>query len=67
MVQTDYQVIIAGGGPTGMMLACELGLAGVRPLVLERLTGRSNASSSAAWTGSPGARRYARTTSACST
>jgi 2-polyprenyl-6-methoxyphenol hydroxylase-like FAD-dependent oxidoreductase len=30
-------VVIAGGGPVGMMLACELGLAGVRSTVLERL------------------------------
>jgi len=30
-------VIIVGGGPNGMMLACELALGGVRPLVLERL------------------------------
>jgi 2-polyprenyl-6-methoxyphenol hydroxylase-like FAD-dependent oxidoreductase len=29
-------VIIVGAGPTGLMLACELRLAGVRPLVLER-------------------------------
>jgi 2-polyprenyl-6-methoxyphenol hydroxylase-like FAD-dependent oxidoreductase len=33
---TDTDVIIVGAGPTGLMLACELGLAGVRPLVLER-------------------------------
>jgi 2-polyprenyl-6-methoxyphenol hydroxylase-like FAD-dependent oxidoreductase len=33
----DSEVIIVGAGPTGLMLACELGLAGVRPLVLERL------------------------------
>ena len=33
----DADVIIVGAGPTGLMLACELGLAGVRPLVLERL------------------------------
>ncbi|WP_413103331.1 FAD-dependent monooxygenase [Streptomyces sp. Inha503] len=32
------EVIIAGAGPNGLMLACELALAGVRPVVLERLT-----------------------------
>jgi 2-polyprenyl-6-methoxyphenol hydroxylase-like FAD-dependent oxidoreductase len=31
-------VAIAGGGPVGLMLACELELAGVSVLVLERLT-----------------------------
>lgn len=34
MMETD--VIIVGAGPTGLMLAAELRLAGVRPLVLER-------------------------------
>ncbi|TDE22118.1 rifampin monooxygenase [Actinomadura sp. 6K520] len=33
-----FDVIIAGGGPTGMMLAAELRLHGVRVLVLERDT-----------------------------
>jgi 2-polyprenyl-6-methoxyphenol hydroxylase-like FAD-dependent oxidoreductase len=39
-------VIIAGAGPTGLMLACELGLAGIRATVLEKLpspTGLSKA------------------------
>ncbi|GAA1990592.1 FAD-dependent monooxygenase [Amycolatopsis minnesotensis] len=35
---TEYDVVIAGAGPTGLTLACELRLAGVRVLVLERLT-----------------------------
>ncbi len=33
-----FDVIVAGGGPTGMMLAAELRLHGVDVLVLERLT-----------------------------
>ncbi|RDI68814.1 FAD-dependent monooxygenase [Nocardia pseudobrasiliensis] len=32
----DTDVIVVGAGPTGLMLAAELRLAGVRPLVLER-------------------------------
>src|SRR6476660_1161035 len=32
----DADVIIVGAGPTGLLLACELCRAGVRPLVLER-------------------------------
>lgn len=31
-------VIVAGAGPNGLMLACELALAGARPLVLEHRT-----------------------------
>lgn len=34
-METD--VVIAGAGPNGLMLACELSLAGIRPTVLERL------------------------------
>ncbi|MBO0655892.1 FAD-dependent monooxygenase [Streptomyces triculaminicus] len=36
-------VTIVGGGPNGLLLACELRLAGVRPLLLERLHTRSAA------------------------
>lgn len=33
---TEFDVVIAGGGPVGLMLACELGTAGIRVLVVER-------------------------------
>jgi 2-polyprenyl-6-methoxyphenol hydroxylase-like FAD-dependent oxidoreductase len=36
----DTDVIVTGGGPAGLMLANELGLAGVRTTVLERLPER---------------------------
>src|ERR1700735_5445270 len=34
--KTDYDVLVAGAGPAGLMLATELRLAGVRVLVVER-------------------------------
>jgi 2-polyprenyl-6-methoxyphenol hydroxylase-like FAD-dependent oxidoreductase len=43
---TEAQVVVAGGGPTGLWLACELALAGVRVVVREKLaqpTGLSKA------------------------
>ena len=33
-------VVIAGGGPNGLLMACELALAGVSVVVLERLPER---------------------------
>jgi 2-polyprenyl-6-methoxyphenol hydroxylase-like FAD-dependent oxidoreductase len=33
---TEHEVVIAGGGPTGMMLAAELALAGVDAVIVER-------------------------------
>lgn len=37
----DVDVVITGAGPNGLMLACELALAGVSPVVLDRLPGPS--------------------------
>ncbi len=37
----ENPVVIAGAGPNGLMLACELALAGVRPIVLDTLPGPS--------------------------
>ncbi|MFF5206248.1 FAD-dependent monooxygenase [Streptosporangium sp. NPDC000396] len=34
----DVDVVVAGGGPVGLMLACELRIGGASVLVLERLT-----------------------------
>ncbi|OBJ10828.1 FAD-dependent monooxygenase [Mycobacterium sp. 1465703.0] len=36
---TDAPVVIAGGGPTGLLLASELALAGITPIVLDSLPG----------------------------
>ena len=35
-------VVISGAGPNGLMLACELALAGVHPVVLDKLPGPSD-------------------------
>jgi 2-polyprenyl-6-methoxyphenol hydroxylase-like FAD-dependent oxidoreductase len=37
MTSVSEPVVVAGAGPTGLMLACELALAGVPAVVLERL------------------------------
>ncbi|WP_028927791.1 FAD-dependent monooxygenase [Pseudonocardia acaciae] len=40
----DFDVIVAGAGPTGLMAAAELALGGARPVVFERLAARSQLS-----------------------
>ncbi|MDA8371446.1 MAG: FAD-dependent monooxygenase [Nocardiopsaceae bacterium] len=44
-------VIIVGGGPVGVFIACELKLAGVNPVVLERLPGINQADKAHGLTG----------------
>lgn len=41
MSETTTGVIISGAGPNGLMLGCELALAGVEPIVLDPLAGPS--------------------------
>ncbi|MEU9125809.1 FAD-dependent monooxygenase [Streptomyces sp. NPDC048506] len=41
--RSDYDVLVAGAGPVGLMLATELQLAGVRVLVVERRAERDTA------------------------
>jgi 2-polyprenyl-6-methoxyphenol hydroxylase-like FAD-dependent oxidoreductase len=42
MTAETTDVVISGAGPNGLMLACELALAGVRPVILDRLPGPSD-------------------------
>jgi 2-polyprenyl-6-methoxyphenol hydroxylase-like FAD-dependent oxidoreductase len=42
MTENRVDVVISGAGPNGLMLACELALAGVLPVVLERLPAPSD-------------------------
>ncbi|GAA2725488.1 MULTISPECIES: FAD-dependent monooxygenase [Streptomyces] len=37
-MRADHDVVVAGAGPVGLMLACELALGGARVLIVERLT-----------------------------
>ena len=39
---SDTDVVISGAGPNGLMLACELALAGITPVVLDVLPGPSD-------------------------
>lgn len=41
MHRNPVDVVVAGAGPNGLMVACELALAGVRPVVLDALPGPS--------------------------
>ena len=47
MAMTEHAVVIAGGGPTGLMLAAELALAGVDVAIVERRADQSLAESRA--------------------
>ncbi|WP_035736764.1 FAD-dependent oxidoreductase [Glycomyces arizonensis] len=38
MIDTDFEVVVCGAGPVGLLLACELRLRGVTVAVVERLT-----------------------------
>lgn len=40
--EPEHDVIIAGAGPNGLMLACELALGGIRPVVLDPLPAPSD-------------------------
>jgi 2-polyprenyl-6-methoxyphenol hydroxylase-like FAD-dependent oxidoreductase len=42
MADEPADVVISGAGPNGLMLACELAMAGVRPVVLDKLPGPSD-------------------------
>lgn len=41
MADQPADIVISGAGPNGLMLACELALAGIRPIVLDGLPGPS--------------------------
>jgi 2-polyprenyl-6-methoxyphenol hydroxylase-like FAD-dependent oxidoreductase len=42
MTDERADIVISGAGPNGLMLACELALAGIRPVVLDKLPGPSS-------------------------
>ncbi|OCB22071.1 FAD-dependent oxidoreductase [Mycobacterium malmoense] len=42
MADEHADIVISGAGPNGLMLACELALAGIRPVVLDGLPGPSD-------------------------
>jgi len=42
MTMEAADVVISGAGPNGLLLACELALAGIRPVLLDKLPGPSD-------------------------
>jgi 2-polyprenyl-6-methoxyphenol hydroxylase-like FAD-dependent oxidoreductase len=42
MADENADIVIAGAGPNGLMLACELALTGIRPVVLDKLPSPSS-------------------------
>ncbi|OBG98471.1 FAD-dependent oxidoreductase [Mycobacterium sp. E3251] len=42
MTDEHADIVISGAGPNGLLLACELALAGIRPVVLDALPGPSS-------------------------
>jgi 2-polyprenyl-6-methoxyphenol hydroxylase-like FAD-dependent oxidoreductase len=50
---TGHAVVIAGGGPAGMMLAAELALAGIDVAIVERRAGLGLPGALTAWFGPP--------------
>jgi 3-(3-hydroxy-phenyl)propionate hydroxylase len=54
---TEHAVVIAGGGPTGLMLAGELALAGIDVVIVERRASQDVDGSRAGGRGGP----YSRT------
>ena len=55
VAMTDHAVVIVGGGPTGLMLAGELALAGIDVVIVERRASQDLAGSRAAGSGAVGA------------
>jgi 3-(3-hydroxy-phenyl)propionate hydroxylase len=50
---TEHAVVIAGGGPTGLMLAGELALAGIDVAIVERRAGQGFPDALTTWFGPP--------------
>jgi 3-(3-hydroxy-phenyl)propionate hydroxylase len=49
----EHAVVVAGGGPTGMMLGGELALAGIDVAIVERRAGQGLPDALTTWFGPP--------------